>query len=188
MLEAKRPAVVMFSRSASSSATLRRSSGARVYALPRTRVRIPERHVGRAVAQAGSPSARGPPPTRFTTLFCNYHHKVDFTSSKSPRKGMLHFAHTPLHRRAPNRRLSTTPGLQHHLRKTTLAASRFFRPSNLPATSLFSSSMYLPTTPRTLKPAEGCLLLSVWQFRWCKDREPRARWILLRNEWKKSAT
>lgn len=39
-----------------------------------------------------------PQQTRFTTLSCNYHHKVDFTSSKGPRKGMLHFALTQLPR------------------------------------------------------------------------------------------
>lgn len=81
------------------------------------------------------PSERGPSPTRFTTLSCNYHHKVDFTSSKSPRKGMLHFAHTLLRPRALNRRLSTTPrGYNITYGKPPYSS---LGPSSLPAASLF---------------------------------------------------
>lgn len=64
---------------------------------------------------------KGPRPTRFTTLSCNYHHKVDFTSSKSPRKGMLHFADPSPRPRAP---FSATLGLRGTYGETTLASSR----------------------------------------------------------------
>lgn len=66
-------------------------------------------------------SVKGPRPTRFTTLSCNYHHKVDFTSSKSPRKGMLHFADPSPRPRAP---FSATLGLRGTYGETTLASSR----------------------------------------------------------------
>lgn len=121
-------------------------------------VRVQE---GRSEQSTSQPSAsmKGPRPTRFTTLSCNYHHKVDFTSSKSPRKGMLHFvlAHPSLP--GPFRRPSgyTTygkppwPPLGHSLLRFTL------RPTVYP---FHSTRRYPSTASGTLKPAEGYLLLA----------------------------
>lgn len=66
-------------------------------------------HRGKVQARLEA-SVKGPRPTRFTTLSCNYHHKVDFTTSKSPRKGMLHFVDPSPRPWAP---FSTTLGLRH---------------------------------------------------------------------------
>lgn len=134
--------------------------------------------VGRTVViQAGWPSDERP-PTRFTTLSCNYHHKVDFTSSKSPRKGMLHFARTPS---APPSQRGTpnNPSFDHPEATTSPTGNHLGRLSalplfeSLPATHLSSPLHGTPFVPRTLKPAESCLLPSVRQSRGCKDREPR---------------
>lgn len=71
-------------------------------------------------------------------------------------------------------RLSTTPGLQHHLRETTspwpsLGPSALRKPAGHVSLLLFAAhpSRY----PRMLKPAEGRLLPFVQQSRGCKDRE-----------------
>lgn len=106
---------------------------------------------------------KGPRPTRFTTLSCNYHHKVDFTSSKSPRKGMLHFALAPYPLPATQSRVApfddpsgyTTygkppwPSFGHSLLHFTLRSVAF---------PLLSVRRCPSTALRTLKPAVGYLL------------------------------
>lgn len=136
--------------------------------------------VGRTVViQAGSASDERP-PTRFTTLSCNYHHKVDFTSSKSPRKGMLHFARAPASA-LPLPQRQTTPSFDHPGATTSPTENHLGRLSvlppfeSLPATSPLSLPLSKRTLyPRMLKPAESCPLPSVRQSHRCKDREPRA--------------
>lgn len=88
------------------------------------------------------------PPTRFTTLSCNYHHKVDFTSSKSPRKGMLHFARTTALLTPPNADTPNNPSFDYPGATTSPTGNHLGRLSvlppfeSLPATSLSSSSRH----------------------------------------------
>lgn len=123
-------------------------------------VRVQEGRTTGKVQTRLEASVKGPRPTRFTTLSCNYHHKVDFTSSKSPRKGMLHFAPTRPRAWAP---FSTTLGLRHlrgnHLGLSSRPLSVTLHPSANTLHPFHSARPYPSTASATLKPAEGYLLL-----------------------------